>query len=194
MPDQVHRPTSTPDSPSPSVGSNNLRLIGERVATLLGHFWTPADSPELRSLVAGDWLNDLREFPAATVAEACQMWRRTETRKPTIADIRKLCIEVQPKPPQRLALPRATSEYDRFATDRRHELETAEQARQRFAEEHGCADFAEVMKRGIQNVGRGNGKLSDRAPVVAPLGTADILRQARKRMGISDPEKSSEVA
>ncbi len=43
--------------------------------------------------MAADWLSDLREFGPDTVSRACGEWRRTQTRRPTIADIRKLCIE-----------------------------------------------------------------------------------------------------
>lgn len=42
-----------------------------------------------------DWLADLRGFSPDTVANACGEWRRSQTRKPTVADIRKLCIEEQ---------------------------------------------------------------------------------------------------
>lgn len=48
-------------------------------------------SDESRKLLALDWMHDLREFPAEAVQYACAHWRRTQARKPTIADIRGLC-------------------------------------------------------------------------------------------------------
>jgi hypothetical protein len=44
----------------------------------------------------------LGEFPAAIVADACQRWRRTESKRPTIADLRKLCLEAMPAPKPRV--------------------------------------------------------------------------------------------
>jgi len=71
------------------------------------------------------------------------------------AEIRAMCVEATPKPMPRLALPRATVEYDNATDERRQYHETADQARQRWAEEHGYKDFDAVMQRGIQAVGRG---------------------------------------
>lgn len=45
--------------------------------------------------MAQDWIDDLVEFGAAAAAQACGEWRRTQTRKPLPADIRKLCIEAE---------------------------------------------------------------------------------------------------
>lgn len=56
--------------------------------------------PRLRTAMARDWVSDLREFGAVTVAKACADWRQTESKKPAIADIRKLCFAEQ----QRLKL------------------------------------------------------------------------------------------
>lgn len=42
-----------------------------------------------------DWLDDLSEFPAMIVAEACKRWRQGNTRRPTPGDIRLACIEIQ---------------------------------------------------------------------------------------------------
>lgn len=53
-----------------------------------------------------DWLEDLCGFPAAIVAEACQRWRRENTRRPTPGDIRLACIEIQrERAPQRAVKP-----------------------------------------------------------------------------------------
>src|SRR6185437_6725921 len=92
------QPTPASPSPSQTLTRQNNRQIAERIATLLAHYWTPNDSPELRKLVAADWMSDLKEFPADVVSAACQDWRRSEARRPTPADIRKRCWEVMPKP------------------------------------------------------------------------------------------------
>src|SRR6266852_3280399 len=100
---QAMRPS--PALPSRSANSTNAtdsvnrRLIAERIAALLSHYWLPSDTPEVRSRAAGDWLADLEEFPASIVAEACQQWRRTQSRKPMPSDIRGLCTDYMPAKP-----------------------------------------------------------------------------------------------
>lgn len=47
------------------------------------------------------------------------------------------------------------SEILHFNVQQARKYETADQARQRWAEEHGYKDFDAVMQRGIQAVGRG---------------------------------------
>jgi len=49
----------------------------------------------MRRAQLGDWLDDLKEFAAPIVNNSCTMWRRTETRRPTPADIRRLCGEMR---------------------------------------------------------------------------------------------------
>jgi len=63
-----------------------------RVATMLSHFYvSPMSEAEARA-VANDWADALGEFPQWAVDEACRDWLRNHTRKPTIADIRGLCV------------------------------------------------------------------------------------------------------
>jgi hypothetical protein len=82
----------------------NDRLIAERISTLLSHFWTADDPPAIREAQLGDWIEDLQEFPASIVASACQEWRRGQIKRPLIADIRHLCVEM--RPPARSSLSR----------------------------------------------------------------------------------------
>lgn len=90
---------STPVPQSRSSGARlNDGLIAERITTLLAHYWTAADAPEVRALQLGDWLSDLGEFGAPIVAKACEEWRRGQTHRPTPADIRRLCLEWLPPP------------------------------------------------------------------------------------------------
>lgn len=88
QPPELPRVSSTP--------LPNRRLIAEQIATLLSHYWTTAEDQALRRAQASDWLADLEEFAPHIVTSSCAMWRRTESRRPTPADIRKLCLELQP--------------------------------------------------------------------------------------------------
>jgi hypothetical protein len=82
----------TPSNSSPDIEPD--RMVAGLIARLLLHFWTPQElSDGARKAMAADWLSDLREFGPDTVSRACGEWRRMQTRRPTIADIRKLCIE-----------------------------------------------------------------------------------------------------
>lgn len=53
----------------------------------------PDERPEVRKHVMADWLDDLLEFAPIHVANACDQWRRSQNRRPTPADIRKLAQE-----------------------------------------------------------------------------------------------------
>jgi hypothetical protein len=79
------------------ISSGDLQLrraeIAALVARLLTHYWTAAEPIGMREAQARDWIEDLCEFIPAQVDEACRRWRRSQSRKPTIADIRALAIE-----------------------------------------------------------------------------------------------------
>lgn len=115
---------------------------------MLGHYWAANEDTRLRAALAQDWLGDLREFTATVVADACREWRRAETKRPTIADIRRLCQELQP--PQQPPAPRHDVEAGhRLAATRQQREDAAYAWRQRFAEERGFADFGDVIRYGI---------------------------------------------
>ena len=59
------------------------------------HYWVADETPAVRSVQLEDWLEDLSEFSTAAVAAACREWRQTKSKRPTPADIRKLCIVTQ---------------------------------------------------------------------------------------------------
>ena len=107
----------------------------------------------------GDWLDDLERFPIPVVADACAEWRRTQTRRPTIANIFGLCREVVPRE-KPIALEGATSSHSspdelrRASDQRRLQWIEAEEARNKWARECGCADFAEAMQIGLVKVGK----------------------------------------
>lgn len=58
----------------------------------MAHYWTADESATVRREQTDDWIEDLAEFPAAVVVAACREWRRTQSRRPTPADIRLLCV------------------------------------------------------------------------------------------------------
>ena len=100
------------DLPRESPKASQKRLddvvegaIAGEITRLMSHYWTANEDTRLRAALANDWLEDLRGFPAHVVANACVEWRRGQTRRPTIADIRKLCLEQRPIGERHVALP-----------------------------------------------------------------------------------------
>jgi hypothetical protein len=95
--------SSAPQEPLTPWNVETVKPQRERaalIARLLNHFWTAADHPAVRQAQIEDWLDDLREFDYAEIADACRDWRRGHTKRPTIAEIRNLCREAhqQPRP------------------------------------------------------------------------------------------------
>lgn len=80
----------------PSPGPQEEQSIASLIARMMLHFWAPQElSDGARKAMAADWIADLREFGPDIVSRACGEWRRTQSKRPTIADIRKLCVEDQ---------------------------------------------------------------------------------------------------
>ena len=84
--------------------------IAAILGTLLNLYWQADETPEVRKAVAKVWLEDFAEFDPAVVDEAAREWRRSQQRRPSIAEFRRLCHEGQananfradralPKPP-----------------------------------------------------------------------------------------------
>lgn len=69
-----------------------LRDVSALVARLMNHYWKDNEHAAMRQAQIEDWITDLREFPVECIEEACREWRRTETKRPTPAHIRKLAI------------------------------------------------------------------------------------------------------
>lgn len=108
MPTRPRHSTPSPDTD---------REIAGVVARMLLHFYAPSDlSESSRIAMAQDWLEDLREFGPAVVADACAEWRhKPGGRRPTPGDIRALCRERQQLRHERIALavPDNMDEYAR---------------------------------------------------------------------------------
>ena len=68
-----------------------------RVLTFLSHYRDQNPlPPEVERAVAGDWADDLGEFPSWAIEEACRRWRRDKKKyrfKPLPGDIRHLAEE-----------------------------------------------------------------------------------------------------
>jgi hypothetical protein len=146
----------TTQKPQPSNSSHDTdRAIAGLIARLLLHFWTPQELSEgARTAMASDWLMDVREFGSDVVAEACGRWRRSETRRPTIADIRRLCIEEQGESHMAIAL--VLSErglVDRLREEhqgmRRVRDEDAAQHREDWAHQLGYKSFRQMLDIGL---------------------------------------------
>ena len=72
--------------------SNDIASITATIARLMAHYWTANESATVRREQTDDWIEDLAEFPATVVVAACREWRQTQSRRPTPAEIRLLCI------------------------------------------------------------------------------------------------------
>ena len=75
--------------------SLNATAIAEIIARLLSHFATADEPLAVRREIAADWLDDLAEFTPGQVQTAAKEWRQMESRRPAIADIRKLATQAQ---------------------------------------------------------------------------------------------------
>jgi hypothetical protein len=87
--------THTLPSSRASAASGDDRATPAEIAKLLLHFYAPSISAAANSSLAADWVFDLREFGRNLITGACLERRRESTRRPTIADIRGLCIAQQ---------------------------------------------------------------------------------------------------
>lgn len=68
-----------------------------RVLALLSHYQQTPLPAAVEAAIAADWLDDIGEYPAWIVAEACRRWRRHPVKyryRPLSGDIRALCVEL----------------------------------------------------------------------------------------------------
>lgn len=75
----------------------NRKEIAGRIAALLTHYWSSTEPAAVRQAQLNDWLEDLEEFPAELVGEACRDYRRSadRARRPLPGDIRMICIRIR---------------------------------------------------------------------------------------------------
>lgn len=62
-----------------------------RVAVAFAHWYVPDFDPAVAKGLMNDWATDLAEYPEWALDEAFAKWRRTESKRPHISDIRDLC-------------------------------------------------------------------------------------------------------
>lgn len=153
---QQHQPENFSREPrgSSQNEASNQRAVLERITIMLSHYWTGDDDPAVREAQLADWMDSLCKFPASIVTDACMEWMQTETKRPTIAAIFGLCRISTPAEKDRLKLPRPTTQYREYESERNRLWADAHDARQAWAEDHGFKNFSEVMQFGIQAAGR----------------------------------------
>lgn len=176
--DTPDQPPRMPAQPQPS--SQNERLVLEQIVRLIAHYWLPNEDQAMLRAKYEDWLEDLREFPARIVAGACREWRRSATRRPTPADIIRLCREATPRRRPTAPPPPA----DRAASQPGN-----------TSEERTAQATASLNRYGFHRLPNGllvwgNAPEPDEPPrEYKPLpDDPDLIAQARKRLGISDPQ------
>lgn len=136
-------------------GRENRTRIAAHISRHLSHFWAANEDSRLRAAIAQDWLADMGEFHESVVAEACQEWRRAETKRPTIADIRKLCMEATHAPEQG-ATPRAVHDghaAEQLAEFNEQRYREAAESREAAARERGFDSFKQAMAYGLKRAG-----------------------------------------
>lgn len=90
------RALTPPRQPHSTQSQDTDRQVAGVIARLLLHYYSPGDLSEAaRKAMAQDWVEDLAEFGAAVVADACQEWRRSQHRRPVPSELRKLCSEMR---------------------------------------------------------------------------------------------------
>ena len=123
--------------------------VGAEISRLLSHYWSTSEDQHLREAQAKDWLADLKEFPPEVVAEACGDWRRGETKRPMIADIRQRCFDVIERNRPVPAAPRPDTEKMRAArTEWKGKIAEAAAYREAWARGRGYKDFATALQSG----------------------------------------------
>ncbi len=161
--------------PSPDVD----RAVAGIVAGLLLHYYSPGDLSEAaRQAMARDWVEDLREFGPAIAADACREWRRTQERRPTPADIRKLAIDFQRMRHQSAAHQQLPSGVARDLAERRDEdrrmqaarYEDARRVREAMAAELGYPSFSYMLSIGLVAAVRNAPTRRAAGPTAAELG------------------------
>lgn len=185
-----------------SSGSRDTRTdreVAGIIARLLLHFWAPGELSDVaRAAMAQDWLEDLREFGPACVANACQEWRREQENRPKPANIRKLCIEAQAAQRERLAHA-SYSDGDGYARSVgwASEAERREAIRRDVAQREARYEQARLVREEMEATGRGHAYRATAATLRANAvwvreEDPEELRKARVALGIEEPEPPQE--
>jgi hypothetical protein len=80
-------------------GNRDHRLwIAGAIASLLKLYWADDVSDRLDAAIGKWWADDLESFPKPVIEAAINDWRRSQTKRPTPADMIQLCGRHMPKP------------------------------------------------------------------------------------------------
>ena len=117
---------------------------------LLNHYWSAADPANVRQAQVEDYLEDLREFGAASVERACHDWRQSQPgKKPAPGFLRSMCIqqrrvqeEVREKTVEKWLAPSRAGHFSEL------EAEGAIIA-DKWARDHGYRDRQAAYEKGI---------------------------------------------
>ena len=188
------------------MNGNDGREIAALIARLLAHYWTADDPEASRKAQILDWIEDLVEFGTDIVSVACGEWRRTQIKRPTPADIRRLAISEQAD--RRMGVPdRAlpSGQAERIAAARIADLrmqtaryEDARLHRENWAHELGYYSFAQMMSIGLVNAVRNAPGATGKPLSAADHGvtareykpSAEEMSKGRRELGV--PEKQFE--
>jgi hypothetical protein len=79
-------------------GDRSHRLwIGGAIRSLLSLYWRDVASERLDEAQGRWWADDLEAFPQTVIEAAINDWRRSQTKRPTPADMIQLCGRHMPK-------------------------------------------------------------------------------------------------
>lgn len=118
-----------------------------RVMALLAHYYVAELPAQVQQALAEDWAEDVGEFPAWALDEACRTWRRANPRrKPTPGEIRDLCRrEVATHRRQRDRLRQIVDAYDRGEVGAANDGQAAEWRRPSREEVETVGDIVRRM-------------------------------------------------
>lgn len=126
MPDLPALPGQTPSSIASYGalrGDREHRLwIAGAIATLLANYWERDEPAPVAAALGKQWADDLEAFPQAAIAAAVNEWRRNETRRPTPAEIIRLCGKHTPKPRVAEVVPIRSAPRERCSPRRAAEM------------------------------------------------------------------------
>lgn len=83
--------------------------LTDAMRVLLGHFYQPNETPQMRAMLIADFVRDLADMSDEAVAWAIREWRRTQDRRPSPAALRQLCMMRRHEATQALQARSATS-------------------------------------------------------------------------------------
>lgn len=109
---------------------------------MLTHYFMVNDDARLRALQLDDWLDVLAAFTADDVDGACKRWIAASSRRPTPADILKLCAESG----RTIGRRRPNSPPPNWLEE--HGLRPSPEAADMFAREYGFASWTDLMDDG----------------------------------------------